>query len=116
MEKGQYTEKIYHIASRVPGWIRWAIPGRWMQLHEKHIHMSQHKLLIQFHRKVFCWMDEWIDLCIADIRRMEEETKKVLEGIKTDSEVSAGDDAGSSSAAAPPPARAGDEESDEASK
>lgn len=47
---------------------------------EKHIHLSQHKLLIEFHRKVFCWLDEWIELTIEDIRRMEAETKKALEG------------------------------------
>jgi hypothetical protein len=32
---------------------------------------------IRYHRKLVCWMDEWIDMTIEDIRRMEEETAAV---------------------------------------
>lgn len=32
---------------------------------------------LQYNRKLFCWIDEWFDLSIADIRRLEEETAKV---------------------------------------
>jgi len=37
------------------------------------------KLLLNFHRQVFCWMDKWHDLSIEDIRRIEEETKHELD-------------------------------------
>ncbi|BAM79542.1 phosphatidylinositol transfer protein [Cyanidioschyzon merolae strain 10D] len=32
---------------------------------------------IRYHRKLVCWMDEWIDMTIEDIRRMEDETAAV---------------------------------------
>mmetsp|Transcript_7843 Transcript_7843/g.15791 ORF Transcript_7843/g.15791 Transcript_7843/m.15791 type:complete len:286 (-) Transcript_7843:448-1305(-) len=42
---------------------------------------------ITYHRKLFCWIDEWYGLTIQDIRTMEEETKvitkKKLEESKT---------------------------------
>jgi len=33
--KGQYTEKIYHLGSRLPGWVRAFIPGNALKLEEK---------------------------------------------------------------------------------
>lgn len=32
---------------------------------------------LEFHRKLFCWIDEWYGLKIDDIRKMEEETAKI---------------------------------------
>ena len=36
------------------------------------------------HRQVWCWIDEWFDLKLSDIRRLEEETagflKKLMSG------------------------------------
>eukprot|EP01028_Stygiella_incarcerata_P008741 TRINITY_DN3906_c0_g1_i1.p1 TRINITY_DN3906_c0_g1~~TRINITY_DN3906_c0_g1_i1.p1 ORF type:complete len:300 (-),score=114.38 TRINITY_DN3906_c0_g1_i1:508-1407(-) len=40
---------------------------------------SQRNLFLKFHRQVYCWMDEWVDLTLEDIRRMEEETKRILD-------------------------------------
>ena len=34
-EKGQYTHKIMHFKSKVPAFIRWAIPDKYLHLHEK---------------------------------------------------------------------------------
>lgn len=34
-EHGQYTHKIMHFKSKVPGFIRWAIPDKYLHLHEK---------------------------------------------------------------------------------
>lgn len=34
-EKGQYTHKVMHFKSKVPGFIRWAIPDKYLHLHEK---------------------------------------------------------------------------------
>jgi len=33
--EGQYTEKIYHVGSRLPGWVRAFIPGSALKLEEK---------------------------------------------------------------------------------
>jgi len=33
-EKGQYTYKIYHIKSQIPGFIRWAVPDKYLHFHE----------------------------------------------------------------------------------
>lgn len=32
---------------------------------------------LQYHRKLFCWIDEWYGLKLEDIRQMEEETKRI---------------------------------------
>lgn len=32
---------------------------------------------LQYHRKLFCWIDEWFPLTIGDIRKMEEETARI---------------------------------------
>jgi hypothetical protein len=34
-ETGQYTHKIMHFKSKVPGFVRWAVPDKYMHLHEK---------------------------------------------------------------------------------
>jgi hypothetical protein len=34
-EHGQYTHKIMHFKSKVPGFIRWAIPDKYLHAHEK---------------------------------------------------------------------------------
>eukprot|EP01118_Nematostelium_gracile_P008741 TRINITY_DN289_c0_g1_i1.p1 TRINITY_DN289_c0_g1~~TRINITY_DN289_c0_g1_i1.p1 ORF type:complete len:292 (-),score=74.15 TRINITY_DN289_c0_g1_i1:39-914(-) len=33
------------------------------------------------HKQAFCWMDEWVDLTMEDIRKFEEETKELLNKI-----------------------------------
>eukprot|EP00188_Purpureofilum_apyrenoidigerum_P006291 Plantae.Rhodophyta-Purpureofilum_apyrenoidigerum.ctg950.p1 GENE.Plantae.Rhodophyta-Purpureofilum_apyrenoidigerum.ctg950~~Plantae.Rhodophyta-Purpureofilum_apyrenoidigerum.ctg950.p1 ORF type:complete len:261 (-),score=59.51 Plantae.Rhodophyta-Purpureofilum_apyrenoidigerum.ctg950:353-1135(-) len=35
--------------------------------------------LIQFHRKLFCWMDEWYGLTMKNIRDMEDRTKAITD-------------------------------------
>ena len=41
----------------------------------------ERKLFLKFHRQLFCWLDQWHGLTIADIRKIEdhlqEELKKV---------------------------------------
>jgi hypothetical protein len=32
---GQYTKKIYHIASKLPGWLRSVLPTKATELHEE---------------------------------------------------------------------------------
>lgn len=34
-EKGQYTHKVMHFKSKVPAFIRWAIPDKYLHVHEK---------------------------------------------------------------------------------
>lgn len=35
---------------------------------------------VRYNRRVVCWMDEWLGLSMSDIRRLEGETKRQLEG------------------------------------
>ncbi|KEP60265.1 UNVERIFIED_CONTAM: phosphatidylinositol transfer protein [Hammondia hammondi] len=39
-------------------------------------------VLLNYHRKAVCWMDEWYELSMADIRKMEEEVKLKLDAIR----------------------------------
>lgn len=34
--------------------------------------------MLRAHRQAWCWQDEWIDLTMDDIRRLEEETALML--------------------------------------
>lgn len=36
------------------------------------------KVMLRAHRQAWCWQDEWIDLTMDDIRRLEEETALML--------------------------------------
>lgn len=46
---------------------------------EKFIMKQEKRIFTNFHRQVFCWMDNWFGLTMEDIRRIEEETKKELD-------------------------------------
>lgn len=39
---------------------------------------AQRKILLEGHRKCFCWLDEWHGLTMEDVRRMEDETADAL--------------------------------------
>ncbi|KAG0558217.1 hypothetical protein KC19_10G012700 [Ceratodon purpureus] len=39
---------------------------------------AQRKILLECHRKCFCWLDEWFGLSMEDVRRMEDETAEAL--------------------------------------
>lgn len=41
-ETGQYTHKIFHFKSRIPGVIRWAIPDKYCHIHEKSYNAYPH--------------------------------------------------------------------------
>lgn len=44
---------------------------------------QEKRLFTNFHRQLFCWLDRWVDLTMDDIRRMEEETQRELDQVKT---------------------------------
>lgn len=44
---------------------------------------QEKRIFTNFHRQLFCWIDKWIDLTMEDIRRMEDETQKELEAVRT---------------------------------
>ncbi|XP_070622938.1 phosphatidylinositol transfer protein beta isoform-like isoform X1 [Erythrolamprus reginae] len=56
----------------------WGLQGRV----EKFIQKQERRLFTNFHRQLFCWLDKWVDLSMADIRRMEDETQKELDEIR----------------------------------
>ncbi|XP_076590376.1 phosphatidylinositol transfer protein alpha isoform-like [Chaetodon auriga] len=63
---------------------------KWMGLQtkvENLIHKVEKRLFTNFHRQLFCWIDNWIDLTMDDIRRMEEETKTELDKMRSNDEV-----------------------------
>jgi len=39
-------------------------------------------VLLLGHKQAFCWMDNWIDLTIEDLRKYEEETRQLLDKIR----------------------------------
>lgn len=45
------------------------------------------RLLTNFHRQLFCWLDKWFGMTMEDIRRLEEETKAELEAQRNQGEV-----------------------------
>lgn len=54
---------------------------------EKAIMGVVHRLLRNFHRQLFCWIDKWYGMTIEDIRKIEEETKAELEELRKTVEV-----------------------------
>nr|KAG5713131.1 hypothetical protein BaRGS_007658 [Batillaria attramentaria] len=49
---------------------------------EKFILRQEKRLFTNFHRQVFCWMDNWFGMTIEDIRRIEEQTKYELDELQ----------------------------------
>lgn len=49
---------------------------------ESMILKSVQRLLYNFHRQVFCWIDKWHGMTIEDIRELEERTKNELEELR----------------------------------
>lgn len=39
----------------------------------------QHNMFLRFHKKLFCWMHEWMHLGIEDLRQIEAKTKAELD-------------------------------------
>lgn len=54
---------------------------------EKFIQGAERKLFANFHRQLVGTLDEWHDLSIEDIRRIEDETAKELEKMRDEGEV-----------------------------
>jgi hypothetical protein len=48
---------------------------------ENFIENTEWEILLKFHKQVFTLIDEWIDLSIGEIRRMEAELKKDLDQV-----------------------------------
>ncbi|KAM9441585.1 phosphatidylinositol transfer protein alpha isoform-like isoform 2-T2 [Salvelinus alpinus] len=49
---------------------------------ENFIQKQEKRLFTKFHRQLFCLIDKWIGLTMADIRRIEEETQKELDEMR----------------------------------
>lgn len=47
-ENGQYTYKIFHVKSQVPGFIRWAVPDKYLHFHEESWNAYPHYHTINF--------------------------------------------------------------------
>ena len=45
------------------------------------------RLLFNFHRQVFCWIDKWFGMTIEDIRELEAKTKNELDELRNTGEV-----------------------------
>ena len=42
---------------------------------------TERRVFTNFHRQIFCWMDQWYGLTIEDIRAIEEKTKHELDQV-----------------------------------
>lgn len=42
---------------------------------------AERKIFLDFHREVFCWIDKWHGMTIADIRDLEERTRRELDEV-----------------------------------
>jgi len=49
---------------------------------EKFIQSSERRLFTKFHRQLFCWIDDWHGLTMADIRQIEDEVQKELAAVR----------------------------------
>uniref|UniRef100_A0A672Z8S9 Phosphatidylinositol transfer protein alpha isoform n=1 Tax=Sphaeramia orbicularis TaxID=375764 RepID=A0A672Z8S9_9TELE len=54
---------------------------------ENLIQKVEHRLFTHFHRQLFCTIDNWVNLTMDDIRRMEEETKSELDEMRKSKDV-----------------------------
>ncbi|XP_049879169.1 phosphatidylinositol transfer protein alpha isoform isoform X2 [Pectinophora gossypiella] len=54
---------------------------------ENVIQKSERRLFTIFHRQVFCSMDDWYGMTMADIRAIEDRTKEELEKLRREGEV-----------------------------
>ncbi|KAM6986449.1 phosphatidylinositol transfer protein beta isoform-like [Aplochiton taeniatus] len=54
---------------------------------ENFIHRQEKRIFTNFHRQLFCWIDNWVGLTMEDIRRMEEETQRELEEMRQKGDV-----------------------------
>merc|ERR1712228_1033127 len=48
---------------------------------------AERRLFTNFHRQVFCWLDKWHGMTMADIRALEDKTKSELEQQLNEGEV-----------------------------
>jgi len=54
---------------------------------ENFFHSTQQRLFLNFHRQVFCWMDKWHGMTMADIRELEDRTKRELDEERSKGEI-----------------------------
>lgn len=54
---------------------------------ENFIHSTEGRLFLNFHRQVFCWTDKWHGMTMADIRELEEQTKRELDEERSKGEI-----------------------------
>jgi len=54
---------------------------------ENKVVQTVRRLLFNFHRQVFCWLDKWYGMSIEDIRELEAKTKKDLDEMRNTGEV-----------------------------
>ncbi|GAB6026492.1 hypothetical protein CHUAL_012917 [Chamberlinius hualienensis] len=49
---------------------------------EKFIQKGERRLFTNFHRQIFCWMDQWYGLTVDDVRKFEQATKLELDKLR----------------------------------
>ena len=54
---------------------------------EKYAMDTERRLFNNFHRQLFCTIDEWIDLTMGDIRKLEDKTRAELDSQRKEGEV-----------------------------
>lgn len=46
---------------------------------EPYIQKTVQRMMLKFHRQVFCWLDRWYGMSLSDIRELEDRTKQELD-------------------------------------
>ena len=54
---------------------------------EQFIQNGERRLFTNFHRKLFCWTDEWFGMTMDQIRELELESKKKLDEERAKGEI-----------------------------
>lgn len=79
---GMADEDLPKVPTHMTAYKLVTIKFKWMGFQaavEKMGHSQQKKIFTLFHRQLICWLDNWVDLTMEDIRRLEDQTKKDLE-------------------------------------
>lgn len=85
--KGEWKNKEY---PRMTCYKLYRVYFKWWGLQTKVqsvIFRAVRRLLTNFHRQLFCWLDKWFGMTMQDIRELEAKTKEELDTLRRDDKV-----------------------------
>jgi len=82
LKMGMSEDELPKVPTHMTAYKLVTIKFKWMGFQaavEKLGHSQQKRIFTLFHRQLVCWLDNWVDLTMEDIRKLEDQTKKDLE-------------------------------------